>query len=66
MLALKIMLTIYVVVAVVAVAYALIWPRVQRWMIARGARDANWMIFGDDPPGFKQLQDELKEQRRKP
>lgn len=65
MLALKVMLVVYAVIALVAVAYALLWPRLQRWLIARGARDAQWLNLADDPPGFKQLQVELRAQKNK-
>ena len=62
MVAIQIMLGIYAAVIAVAVCGALIAPRMQRWLIRRGARDPQWLYIGDEPPGFKQFRDELKRQ----
>ncbi len=60
MLAIQVMLALYAVVILAAVSYALVWPHLQRWLIRHGARDAQWLNLGDEPPGFKQFRDELK------
>jgi hypothetical protein len=60
MIALQIMLSVYGIVIVIAVAYALVWPRLQTWLIRRGASDAEWLSLGDEPPGFKAYRDALK------
>jgi len=60
MLAIQVMLGVYAVVISAAVVYALVWPRLQRWLIRHGARDPDWLNLGDEPPGFKQFRDELK------
>ncbi|MBL8309162.1 MAG: hypothetical protein JNL19_01950 [Burkholderiales bacterium] len=60
MVAIQVMLGVYAGVIAVAALYALIWPRLQRWLIRHGARDPQWLYINDEPPGFKQLRDELK------
>ncbi len=61
MVAIQIMLCVFGVIIAVAVISALFVQRWERWLIARGARDAQWLALGDDPPGFKQLRAELRE-----
>ena len=60
MLALQVMLSIYAIVLVVAVAYGLVSPRLQAWLIRRGARNAQWLSLGDEPPGFKSYRKSLE------
>ncbi len=64
MVAIQIMLCVIGVILAVAVVSALCVQRWERWLIARGARDAQWLALGDDPPGFKQLRAELREKHQ--
>ena len=40
---------------------ALVAPRLQRWLIKRGATDMQWLTLGREPRGFRQFRDELRD-----
>lgn len=63
MLALQIMLGVYGVIIVVAVIQALCAQPWERWLIRKGARDAQWLSLGDEPPGFKPFRDALRQEK---
>ncbi len=66
MVALQIMLAVYGLIIVVAVVFALAAQPWQRWLIRKGARDGQWFYLGDEPPGFKQFRDELRQDKTRP
>jgi len=65
MLALQIMLCVYGVIIVVAVLQALCAQPWERWLIRKGARDAQWLYLGDEPHGFKQFREELRQEQKR-
>ena len=55
MLAIEIMLGIYGLIVVVALISGVVAPRLNHWYLRRGDRDMQWLKFGDEPPGFKDI-----------
>ncbi len=55
MLAIEIMLGIYGLIVVVALISGVVAPRLNHWYLLRGDRDMQWLKFGDEPPGYKEI-----------
>ena len=55
MLAIQVMLCVYAAVIAIALVSWFIMPRLNDWLMRHGARDPQWLLYNDEPPGFKEI-----------